>query len=187
MRGRLQDQEVSWLELDGKPIARIDGEPLFAWADAAFDAIDARIAAGDLLEEAVDDQDVRKHYPDAAELVDDLAGSKRSLSADAEHDSYASREDARELLDDGDDETACVQGFGHLDVAIPLLAILGTLNFFLLKVGTWPQLRIRGPADVGPCARVCYRCAHEGPHCLRAPQPEVVLPRGARRVHARSP
>jgi ribulose 1,5-bisphosphate carboxylase large subunit-like protein len=67
------------IELGGRPISHIDGEPLFGWADAAVAAIDARIAAGDLVEEAVDDHDVRKHYDDGAALVDDIAGSRRSL------------------------------------------------------------------------------------------------------------
>ena len=66
-----------YVELDGEVVARIDGEPLFAWADAATTAVEARIAAGDLVEEAVDDHDVRKHYSDGAELVEDVAGSKR--------------------------------------------------------------------------------------------------------------
>ena len=66
-----------YVELDGEVVARIDGEPLFAWADAATAAVEARIAAGDLVEEAVDDHDVRKHYSDGTELVEDVAGSKR--------------------------------------------------------------------------------------------------------------
>ncbi len=66
-----------YVELDGEVVARIDGEPLFAWADAATAAVEARIAAGELVEEAVDDHDVRKHYSDGAELVEDVAGSKR--------------------------------------------------------------------------------------------------------------
>ena len=56
-----------------------DGEPLFAWADAATAAVEARIAAGDLVEEAVDDHDVRKHYTDGADLVDDFDASRRNL------------------------------------------------------------------------------------------------------------
>jgi hypothetical protein len=68
------------VEVDGRVVCEIDGEPLFRWADAAAAALDARVAAGDLVEEAVDDHDVRKHYPDGAELVDDVAGSKRRLS-----------------------------------------------------------------------------------------------------------
>jgi hypothetical protein len=67
------------VELDGRALAHIDGAPLFAWADAAAAAIDGRIAAGDLVEEAVDDHDVRKHYTDGDDLVDDIAQSRRSL------------------------------------------------------------------------------------------------------------
>jgi hypothetical protein len=70
------------VELGGHAIAHIDGAPLFAWADAAVATIDARIAAGDLTEEAVDDHDVRKHYTDGAELVGDVAASRRSLPED---------------------------------------------------------------------------------------------------------
>ena len=32
-----------YVELDGKVIARIDGGPLFAWADAAMAAVEARL------------------------------------------------------------------------------------------------------------------------------------------------
>ena len=82
--GKILDLQVirpdPYVELDGRTIARIDCAPLFAMADAAVAAIDARIVAGDLVEEAVDDHDVRKHYSDGYELVDDLAGSKRSLA-----------------------------------------------------------------------------------------------------------
>jgi hypothetical protein len=67
------------VEVEGRVVCEIDGEPLFRWADAAAAAVDARIAAGDLVEEAVDDHDVRKHYPNGADLVDDVAGSKRRL------------------------------------------------------------------------------------------------------------
>ena len=74
------DPEV---ELDGRAIAHILGAPLFAWADAAVAAIDARIAAGDLVEVATDDHEVRKHYTNGAELVDDVAQSKRSLPEQA--------------------------------------------------------------------------------------------------------
>jgi hypothetical protein len=68
------------VELNGRVIAEIDGEPLFRWADAATQAVDARVEAGDLVEEAVDDHDVREHYSDGAELVERFAGSKRPLS-----------------------------------------------------------------------------------------------------------
>jgi len=67
------------VEMEGRVVCKIDGEPLFRWADAATTAIDARIAAGDLVEEAADDHDVRKHYPNGPDLVDDVEGSKRRL------------------------------------------------------------------------------------------------------------
>ena len=65
--------------LNGHVVAEIDGEQLFQWADAATAAIDARIDAGDLVEEVDDDHEVCKHYADGAELVEDVAGSKRRL------------------------------------------------------------------------------------------------------------
>ena len=45
--------------------------------------MDAFVAQGRLLEEAVDDHDVRKHYGSGAELVDDFAGKQRKLPAAA--------------------------------------------------------------------------------------------------------
>jgi hypothetical protein len=79
-RGLILDLQVirpdPFVELEGELVARIDGEPLFEWADAATSAVDARIAAGDLVEEAVNDHDVRKHYSDGADLVEDFARSK---------------------------------------------------------------------------------------------------------------
>lgn len=63
----------------GVVVGEIDGEPLFRGADAATAAIDARIRAGDLVEEAVDDHDVRTHHIDGVDLVDDWTGSKREL------------------------------------------------------------------------------------------------------------
>ena len=68
-----------YIELGRRVVARIDGSPLFAWADAAVRAVDARIAAGDLVQEGADDHDVRKHYSDGPELVEDVARSKRDL------------------------------------------------------------------------------------------------------------
>ena len=67
------------VEVVGRVVCEIDGEPLFEWADAATAAVDARLAIGDLVEEARDDHDVCKHYPDGADLVDDFAGSRRRL------------------------------------------------------------------------------------------------------------
>jgi hypothetical protein len=67
------------VEVDGRFVCEIDGEPLFEWADAATAAVDARVRVGDLIEDAVDDHDVRKHYPDGVDLLDDVAGSKRRI------------------------------------------------------------------------------------------------------------
>ncbi len=71
------------VEVDGRVVYEIDGEPLFRLADAAAAAVDASIAKGSLLEEAVDDHDVRKHYRTGADLVADFAGKERKLPADA--------------------------------------------------------------------------------------------------------
>src|SRR5581483_2762147 len=67
------------VENDGRFICEIDGEPLFRGADAATAAIDALVHNGELLEQAVDDHDVRKHYANGTELVDDFAGKQRRL------------------------------------------------------------------------------------------------------------
>ena len=66
-------------EVDRQVVCEIDGEPLFRTADAATDAVDALILDGRLVEQAVDDHDVRKHYDNGAELVADFAGKKRRL------------------------------------------------------------------------------------------------------------
>jgi hypothetical protein len=71
------------VEVDGHALCEIDGEPLFIAADAATAAIDGLIRAGRLLEQATDDHDVRTHYPNGADLVDDFAGKKRTLPDDA--------------------------------------------------------------------------------------------------------
>jgi hypothetical protein len=71
------------IEVDERVVAEIDGEPLFVWADAATAAIEARIAVGELVEEAIDDHDVRKHYSDGAEMVEDVAASKRRFTPEA--------------------------------------------------------------------------------------------------------
>ena len=65
------------VEVGGRFICELDGEPLFAKADAATAAVDAAVAAGQLIEEAVDDHDVLKHYGDGADLVDDWKRSER--------------------------------------------------------------------------------------------------------------
>jgi hypothetical protein len=65
------------MEVGGRFICELDGEPLFAKADAAAAVVDAAIAAGQVIEEAVDDHDVLKHYADGADLVDDWKRSER--------------------------------------------------------------------------------------------------------------
>jgi hypothetical protein len=65
------------VEVGGRFICELDGQPLFAKADAAAAAVDASVAAGQLIEEAVDDHDVLKHYADGADLVDDWKRSER--------------------------------------------------------------------------------------------------------------
>ena len=65
------------VEVGGQFVCELDGEPLFAKADAAVAAVQAAIAAGQLIEEAVDDHDVLKHYADGADLVDDWKRSER--------------------------------------------------------------------------------------------------------------
>jgi len=70
-------------EVDGRALCEIDGEPLFAMADAATAAVDDLIGAGGLVEEAVDDHDVRKHYASGADLVDDFADKQRNLPEEA--------------------------------------------------------------------------------------------------------
>lgn len=67
------------VETNGQIVCEIDGKPLFRSADAATAAVDALVRRGELAEQAVDDHDVRKHYANGAELVEDVAQSKRSL------------------------------------------------------------------------------------------------------------
>ena len=71
------------VESDAEVVCEIDGEPLFHKADAATAAIDALIRSHELVEQAVDDHDVRKHYASGAELVDDFVGKQRRLPDDA--------------------------------------------------------------------------------------------------------
>jgi len=71
------------VELNGRVVCEIDGQPLFRLADAAAEAVDAAVADGRLREEAVDDHDVRKHYRTGADLVDDFSGKERKLPAEA--------------------------------------------------------------------------------------------------------
>lgn len=67
------------VELNGRVVAELDRKALTRWADAAAAAVDTRIRAGDLVEEVVDEHDVRRHYPDGAELADDYEESKSRI------------------------------------------------------------------------------------------------------------
>jgi hypothetical protein len=67
------------VETDGRVRCEIDGEPLFRMADAATAAVDALVHTGRLVEQAVDDHDVREHHPNGAELVAEFAGKRRRL------------------------------------------------------------------------------------------------------------
>jgi hypothetical protein len=71
------------VEVDGHAVCEIDGEWLLLMADAATAAVDAFVAEGRLVEEAVDDHDVRKHYASGADVVDDFAGKKRHVPTEA--------------------------------------------------------------------------------------------------------
>src|SRR5437764_2427008 len=71
------------VEVGDRLVCEIDGEPLFRRADAATAAVDALIGQGRLVELALDDHDVRKHYSDGADLVDDFEDKERRLPEDA--------------------------------------------------------------------------------------------------------
>jgi hypothetical protein len=71
------------VESDGRVLCEVDGESLLIKADAAARAVDSLVSADRLVEEAVDDHDVRKHYRTGSDLVDDFAGKERRLPAKA--------------------------------------------------------------------------------------------------------
>jgi hypothetical protein len=71
------------VEVDGQQVCEIDGEPLFHTADAATTAVDALVATGKLVEQAIDEHDVREHYANGADLIDAFAGKKRQLPTSA--------------------------------------------------------------------------------------------------------
>jgi hypothetical protein len=71
------------IEVEGAVVCEIDGGPLFETADAAAAAVDAMVGAGLLVEEAIDDHYVLKHYPTGTSLVEDFAPKKRELPAEA--------------------------------------------------------------------------------------------------------
>ena len=86
-RGLILDLQVippdPVVERDGRAICEVDGGSLLARADAAAAAIDDLVATGRLIEEAVDDHDVLRHYSTGRVLVEDFATKERSLPADA--------------------------------------------------------------------------------------------------------
>ena len=61
--------------------------PLPTWPGSrtifAIFGVDAAVADGRLLKDAVDDHDVRKHYRTGADLVADFANKARKIPADA--------------------------------------------------------------------------------------------------------
>jgi hypothetical protein len=71
------------VELGEELVCEIDSGPLFAKADAAVEAINAAIAERQLIEEAVDDHDVRSHYPDGFDLINDFEDKTRELPPEA--------------------------------------------------------------------------------------------------------
>jgi hypothetical protein len=71
------------VEIGDELFCEVDGEPLFRRADAAVGAIDALIRLGRLSEQAVHDNDVREHYTNGADLVDDFNDKERQLPQEA--------------------------------------------------------------------------------------------------------
>jgi len=67
------------VESGGADVCEIDSSVLLAWAAAATAVVDGLVAEGRLVEEAVDDHDVRGHYPSGAALVEDFAPKKRNV------------------------------------------------------------------------------------------------------------
>lgn len=68
------------VEAEGRFVCEMDGTPLFVMADAAVAAVEALVATGRLVEEAVDDHDVLKHYARGEDLISDWArGARRPL------------------------------------------------------------------------------------------------------------
>ena len=71
------------VEVGGRFTCELEGESLLTKADAAAAAVDALVAGGQLVEEAVDDHDVLKHYANSEDLIDDWARSDRHPAAEA--------------------------------------------------------------------------------------------------------
>lgn len=71
------------VEVDDRLVCEIDGEPLFRKADAATAAIETLIRTRRLVEEAVDDHDVRNHYDSGVDLIDGFKDKPRRLPPEA--------------------------------------------------------------------------------------------------------
>lgn len=71
------------VEAGDEQVAEIDSAPLLADAAAATAVVDAFIADGLLVEEAIDDHDVRSHYESGPKLVEDFVPKKRNVPPDA--------------------------------------------------------------------------------------------------------
>jgi hypothetical protein len=67
------------IELGDRFVCDVDGESLLQQADAAVAAIDAEIGRGRLIQEAVDDHDVRTYFANGRELVEDFADKELRL------------------------------------------------------------------------------------------------------------
>ncbi len=65
------------IEAEGRTLYVADAGPLFEWADAARAAVDQLIDERLLVEEAIDEHEVLKHYPDGASLVEDWPEKRR--------------------------------------------------------------------------------------------------------------
>lgn len=71
------------VEVDGAAVCEIDGSPLLELADAAAGEVDRMVAEGLLVEHAVDDHDVLKHYASGRELVEEWEPKERTLPPEA--------------------------------------------------------------------------------------------------------
>lgn len=71
------------VESEGSILCEVDGSSLLDAAAAAAAVVDAFVRDGLLVDEAVDDHDVRRHYPSGAVLVEDLEPKPRNLPPEA--------------------------------------------------------------------------------------------------------
>lgn len=67
------------IEIDGEVVDEIDSEWLLRSADAAAGAIDTLVESGALIDQAIDDHDVHKHYANGLEVIDDFAGKQQRI------------------------------------------------------------------------------------------------------------